>query len=124
MSYSPKLPLTLDPVLKTYGSNRTAVSAIKQNLKMLLLTEPGERIMDPEFGVGLKKFLFGQDIDSLRGAIRNRIVSQVNKYLDFVTIEEIAISPPESNDYNSIYVLLKYRIRGIKTSETLSLQIN
>jgi phage baseplate assembly protein W len=124
MSYSPKLPLTFDPVTKTFGTNKTIVSAIKQNLKMLLLTEPGEKMMDPEFGVGLKKFLFGQDIEALRGSIRNKIVSQVNKYLDFITIEEIVLSPPESNDYNTIYVMLKYRIRGIKTSETLSLEIN
>ena len=29
---------------------------IKQNLKMLILTNPGERVMDPEFGVGIKQF--------------------------------------------------------------------
>jgi len=31
---------------------------IKQNFKMLLLTSPGERVMDPNFGVGVKIIYF------------------------------------------------------------------
>jgi phage baseplate assembly protein W len=56
-SYAPFLPLTLDGQdgfvnIKDFGH------LIKQNLKMLVLTNPGERIMMPNFGIGLKKILF------------------------------------------------------------------
>jgi hypothetical protein len=30
----------------------------RQNLKMLILTNPGERVMRPSFGVGIKSYLF------------------------------------------------------------------
>jgi len=41
-----------------YQMNKTIKRLIKQNLKMLLLTNPGERVMDPTFGVGLSAYLF------------------------------------------------------------------
>ena len=40
-----------------YTLNKTYRQVVKQNFKHLLLTEPGEKIMDKNFGVGLKKFL-------------------------------------------------------------------
>ena len=52
-SISPSLPLSLDEQ-DGYKMNKELVKAIQQNIKMLLLTVPGERVMDPDFGVGLK----------------------------------------------------------------------
>lgn len=40
---------------------------VKQNLKMLLLTNPGERVMIPSFGVGLKRMIFENFDDSVFG---------------------------------------------------------
>ena len=54
---SPKLPLTKDPQ-DGYALNKEYVELVQQNLKMILLTAPGERIMEPEFGVGLRNYLF------------------------------------------------------------------
>ena len=34
------------------------IEAVKFNLKNILLTNPGENLSDPEFGVGLRGFLF------------------------------------------------------------------
>ena len=60
--YSPKLPLVFDKTEDgPYGLNKTILETIKQNLKMLLLTNPGERIMNSDFGVGVRVFLFQQD---------------------------------------------------------------
>lgn len=50
---SPRLPLASDTRFG-YTMLVTMKQAIAQNLKCLMLTAPGERIMDPEFGVGLK----------------------------------------------------------------------
>jgi len=45
---SPSLPLTLDTT-NGYQLNQTFQEAVKQNLVGLILTVPGERIMDPNF---------------------------------------------------------------------------
>ena len=58
LGLSPKLPLQLDSMMGSYALNKTDKGVIKQNFKNLLLTNPGERIMDVRFGVGLSRFLF------------------------------------------------------------------
>ena len=55
---SPKLPLIPDDVDGPYGLNKTLTESIKQNFRNLMLTIPGERIMIPDFGVGLPRYLF------------------------------------------------------------------
>ena len=47
-----KLPLFYDPVDGPYTLLKTMREVGAQNLKMLVLTNPGERIMNPDFGVG------------------------------------------------------------------------
>jgi phage baseplate assembly protein W len=54
---------------------------IKQNLKMLVLTSPGERVMDPNFGVGIKRFLFLMSA-SIESDSKNILISQtLSNYL-------------------------------------------
>ena len=54
---SPKLPLVMSNE-GGYAFTKTISEAVEQNLKNLVLTVPGERIMDPYFGVGLHTYLF------------------------------------------------------------------
>ncbi len=111
-SISPSLPLQLDES-DGYRMNKTLVDAVRQNVKMLLLTIPGERVMDPDFGVGLKTFLFEFNDPSTYSSIRARIVQQVSKYLPFIEIDDLDIErqndlTPDSE--NSIKVIFSYRI--------------
>ena len=52
------LPLRIDPIDGAYGLNKKVSEVASQNLRMIILTSPGERIMYPEFGVGIRQFLF------------------------------------------------------------------
>ena len=54
---SPKLPLRVDSVDGFYALTKKITETLQQNLKMLVLTAPGERMMNPEFGVFLKMHL-------------------------------------------------------------------
>ena len=55
--YSARLPMNKDPN-DGFQMLKTIPEVAKQNFKMLLLTEPGERVWDKNYGVGLKRFLF------------------------------------------------------------------
>lgn len=55
-----KLPVALDD-LDGIKLIKNFPDLVEQNLKNLLLTLPGERIMDPAFGVGLAAYLFEQN---------------------------------------------------------------
>ena len=69
--------------------NKQYIDLVNQNLTMLLLTAPGERVMDPYFGVGMRKFIFEMDHPTTYANISARIYKQVEKYLPYIDIEKI-----------------------------------
>ena len=70
--YSPIFPL-VNEAHGAYSMHQDLAESVKQNVKIILLTNPGERIMSPHFGVGLKRFLFEQNIPALASQINNKI---------------------------------------------------
>jgi len=66
--------------------------AIAQSLRAVLLTEPGERIGRPTFGVGLRRYLFAANNITTRAAIRQDIVDAVGRDEPRVTLDEVDIS--------------------------------
>ena len=80
---SPQLPLFIDTE-NGYALNQTYRQIINQNLKMLVLTAPGERMMDPDFGIGLRRYLFENDTIDLHDQIAENIKAQVKKYLSYI----------------------------------------
>ena len=88
MAYSAALPIITDPN-DGYRMLKTIESLAKQNLKMLLYTEPSERVFDSNFGVGIKRYLFQQNVEVTYEDIRQKINNQVRTYLPYITIQKI-----------------------------------
>jgi len=110
--FSPLLPLTVDVIEGPYESLKTVKDVIKQNLKMLVLTAPGERIMIPNYGVGLRSYLFSQYTDLTKDDIRERILEQVSLYMPFLQDMEVKISE-SLEDNNAIAVRISYFVSAL-----------
>lgn len=110
--FSPLLPLTVDVIEGPYESLKTVKDVIKQNLKMLVLTAPGERIMIPNYGVGLRNYLFSQYTDLTKDDIRERILEQVSLYMPFLQDMEVKISE-SLEDNNAIAVRISYFVSAL-----------
>ena len=119
-SISVKLPLIRSERFGFVGNN-TAKSMAQQNLKMLLLTNPGERMMIPRFGVGLKRYLFEPLTEETFGAIMSRINIQTKQFMPYIEVVNIDFrsgsSPTEialkhQFDNNSVSIEITYRIQG------------
>lgn len=67
-------------------------SAIQANLRSLLLTNWGERVMHFDFGCNLREFIFEQQSKSLKVRIADRIKSQVAKWMPFLNLTGIFIT--------------------------------
>lgn len=120
--FSVKLPLTYDKSEDgPYVLNKSLIESVKQNLKMLILTNPGERIMDSNFGVGLSRLLFEQDTEELREQLQERIGSQIAKYLNYINVQEINISPVDSNEENTIFINIRYSIPSLRVNDELNI---
>ena len=87
VGYSPKLPLKEAESGAVFGLNESLREAIQQNVKMLVLTSPGERIMDPNFGVGIRNYLFEQNTPQTHTSIKTKIIRQTQEYLPFLEID-------------------------------------
>lgn len=120
--YSPKLPLIFDKDEDgLYGLNKTLNDTVKQNLKMLLLTSPGERIMDSDFGVGIRRSLFEQDTLALREQLNSRILQQVKKYISYIQIESIDFSAPGENEENTMFITIRYSVPSLNLKDELNI---
>ena len=86
---SVRLPLGYDKIDGPYQLNKDLDSVIQQNLKSLILTEPGERCMDMGFGVGLKRMLFEPLVPSALSDIKIVIKEQIKTYMPFVEVTDI-----------------------------------
>ena len=128
---SPKLPLSKD-IENGYASNKTIRAVAKQNLKMLILTAPGERMMVPDFGVGIRNFLFENLSQATFSRIESAIRSQVDKYIPYINIISIGFNPGNDPtqlsmnnqfDSNAISIQINYIITTTRGGDTLSIVI-
>ena len=119
-----KLPLIVDKTDGHYRLIKNYVDLVKQNMKNLLLTSPGERMMIPDFGVGVRNYLFEQDSGELRGALHQRINDQVKKYMPFVKILNINLfSGAEDQGFapNTLSLQLEYVIIPLQEMDSLEI---
>ena len=121
-SIGPKLPISISRK-KTPENTHTIEENTQQNLKNLILTSPGERVMDLDFGVGLRNFLFENNTPTVRARLESRIYEQVDKYMPFVGIKELTINYYESQP-NLLDIKLRYDIKNIASEQILSLSLD
>ena len=105
-----------------FQSNYQTKDAIRNNLINFFLTEPGERYMNPEFGGGLRKFIFSQIAAENIAFLKNDIQSKLNGYFGRINILSLDIN--EYPDSNSLEIILKYSIKNTNLSDTLVLSFN
>ncbi len=80
-----------------FKSTETTIEAVKNNIKLLLLTTRGERLMQPTLGLNLRRFLFEQFTDESRITIENEIVDTFRTFLPFVEIKDLVIGMDETD---------------------------
>ena len=97
----------------------TSFEQAKSNLKNLLSTARGERIMQPEFGTGLHQVLFEQMTDEFEEKLQTTITESVNFWLPYITIKDIEVEmTDEMKDKNTAELKLSFTVGNqIETQE-------
>jgi len=90
MIYAPKFPLKFDDTYG-YANISSAKELVYFHLKNLLFTFPGEKISDPEYGVGIEKYLFENFSDGLFNTVSDTILRSINKYLSYLTVQDVVV---------------------------------
>ena len=90
-----KLPMTFDNGYD--ASTKTTLEAVKQNVLNLCSTELGERVMQPNLGIGIKKYLFEPFSEDLVVQIQDTIIESMNFWLPFVQLNDIQVKMSDDN---------------------------
>tara|TARA_R100001509_G_scaffold165461_1_gene147208 strand:- start:570 stop:1067 length:498 start_codon:yes stop_codon:yes gene_type:complete len=123
---------------------------VDQNIKMVLLTNPGERLSEPNFGVGLSRYLFefesqieiGADYTIQRSSdvtnvlfedpsiqieerrlppLRENIISQFSSYLPYILLKDLEIDV--DGEKNSLRIIIKYYVDQDLSNQTFDYTI-
>ena len=111
-----KLPITKDSI-NGYTMIDDFLTLIKQNLKMLILTSQGERIMEPEFGVGIKDFLF----ENFNNTTYQQIDTKIRKQVEMSILDVSFAGSDESR--NLLGVSIFFSIPSIDVRDLLEFTI-
>ncbi len=121
---TPHYPLEYNPGhgFEVINEN-SSLDAIKFNLKNILLINPGENLSDPEFGVGLRAFLFELDTSRVAKELRQRIINQIQKYANYFTKLNVIVDTSGLYD-NTLTVRLEFEFGIKKFSDTLEVTVS
>ena len=110
------LPFNAEGVFRsTYASK----DAIKVNLVNYLLTNPGERIANPNFGAGLRAYVFEQITDDNLDFLEEKIQDDITNNIPNVDLQEVTVSA--TADLNQVTVALFYSIANTGITDNVEL---
>ena len=99
-----------------FKGTQTLKEQVKSNLINLLLTEQGERVNEPNFGVGLKRLLFEQNIN--KENLEEKINFQIGFYIPEITLMSVSVGSIDNE--NKVYLTISYRFNLDGTTDALT----
>jgi len=97
-----------------FATTKTTMDAIKNDVRLLLMTQRGERLFQPFLGMNIRRFLFEQITDDTAIEIENDIVDTFQTWLPFVELQNIKVDLGDQ-DRNTIKINVTFNIRNAPT---------
>tara|TARA_R110002074_G_scaffold362660_1_gene535787 strand:+ start:3904 stop:4344 length:441 start_codon:yes stop_codon:yes gene_type:complete len=93
------------------------IDQASENLKNLLLTRFGERVLQPTFGCKLFEILFQPNVFELKDKIKDVILQPVNFWLPYITIDEIDVitNQDDPNLVHHVQITITFSSNGFDT---------
>ena len=103
-----------------FKGTQTLKEQVKSNLINLLLTEPGERVNEPNFGVGLKNLLFEPNLDV--EILKEKINTQIEFYIPTISLSGVDVNSIE--DEYKLFIVISYSFNLDGSSDAIQLNFN
>jgi phage baseplate assembly protein W len=95
---------------------------VRESIRIILMTEPGERLRLPGFGGGLRHFLFEPNTVSTRHLISERITKVLTDWEPRIQVESVSVDPAD-DDTQSAVATVTYKLIATQVQEQVSLNI-
>ncbi|WP_020476535.1 GPW/gp25 family protein [Zavarzinella formosa] len=94
------------------GDFATAVAEkdIEQSIRIILETAPGERVMRPDFGVGLQRMVFSPMNYSTLSVLQFRIEQGLMLWEPRIDVQQVKVRPDQDQP-GRLFIDIRYRVR-------------
>ena len=112
-------PTLIDFPFAVDARGRTATATpedhVRDLIRLVLFTSPGERVNRPEFGCGLKQLVFAPASDTLAAATERLVHGSLIRWLDpVISVERVAVVVNDA----ALEVTVAYRPRATGEQRT------
>jgi uncharacterized protein len=87
----------------------TLDQSVRDSIRIILTTRPGEQLMTPFFGAGLQNFLDEGNTVALRRAIQSTILSTLQQYEKRITVDAVDVATIDGAP-SEVHVQIHYRV--------------
>jgi Bacteriophage baseplate protein W len=102
-------------------AGRTAIATYEEDVRQAILiilgTDRGERIMRPDFGAGLRSFVFEPANTTTLEALRTRVQEALIDWEPRIDVEQVSVTA-NRND-GQVIINLDYRVRSTNSHHNL-----
>jgi phage baseplate assembly protein W len=95
---------------------------VRESLRVLLLTEPGERLMREAYGCGLRRYLFEPNTATTRELIRQRITAAVSRWEPRAAVQDVTVVSDDA-DPRVASVTIHFRLVATGAAERVGLSL-
>jgi phage baseplate assembly protein W len=87
---------------------------IREAVRLILETEPGERVMRPDFGAGLRGLVFDPINTTTVALVRHRVEEALTAWEPRIEVDRVDVSTEEATS-GKLLVRVDYRVRATNT---------
>jgi phage baseplate assembly protein W len=91
---------------------------IRQAIRLILGTDPGERVMRPDFGAGLRRTLFEPINTGTLATVQHRVEQALVRWEPRIDVTNVAVSADEAAS-GRLLIRIDYRVRATNTFSNL-----
>jgi phage baseplate assembly protein W len=113
-----KIPFSADNVFTTVYTTKDQT---KYNLINFMLTDRRDRVFNPNFGLGLRSYIFEHLETNTVNEIEDMIVSKVEA--NFPNVDIISLEVIGETDTNSINIKFSYRLKNSNDTDNVKIKI-
>lgn len=95
---------------------------VRESMRIILLTAPGERLMREQFGCGIRQFLFEPNTATTRQLLRERIVQALSRWEPRAAVQEVTVEPV-AGEPRLAAVTIQFRLVATQALESLDLTL-
>jgi len=96
--------------------------SVRESIRVILTTRPGEQLMRPRFGVGLQNYLDNGNTIALRSQIQQAILQGLQNYENRITVDAVDVDPVPG-DNSQLQINIYYRLLRTNSTQQISVQL-